>query len=163
MTETRLSSLAADLGAALYARNWKLVTAESCTGGWISVAVTDVAGSSDWFDRGFVTYSDAAKAQMLGVSTALLETHGAVSEPVVRAMAEGALQRSDARVAVAVSGVAGPGGGSADKPVGLVWIAWSVDARTWARSFRLPGDRHDVRLQSVKHALWGLLERVADA
>lgn len=118
------------LATQLLARGWMLATAESCTGGLIAAACTDLAGSSTWFERGFVSYSNAAKAQMLGVDTALIAQHGAVSEPVARAMAQGALQHAHAQVALAVTGVAGPGGGSADKPVGTVWFAWALTAQT---------------------------------
>ena len=115
----------------------------------IAAACTDLPGSSDWFDRGFVTYSNAAKTEMLGVPPALIEAHGAVSEAVVRAMAEGAVQRSNACVSVAVSGVAGPGGGSAEKPVGTVWMAWTIGSSTHAQCRKFPGDRAAVRTQTV--------------
>ena len=133
-------------------------TAESCTGGWIAKALTDIAGSSAWFDRGLVTYSDAAKQELLGISPGTLAEHGAVSEPVVREMAEGALVRSAADLTVAVSGVAGPGGGSADKPVGTVWFAWARSGeatRSERQVFR--GDREAVRRRSVAHAIEGML------
>ena len=128
--EAETARLVETLAAQLLARGWMLATAESCTGGLIAAACTDLAGSSTWFERGFVTYSNAAKAQMLGVDTALIAQHGAVSEPVARAMAQGALQHAHAQVALAVTGVAGPGGGSADKPVGTVWFAWALPAQT---------------------------------
>lgn len=137
----------------------RLVTAESCTGGAIAAALTSLAGSSEWFERGLVTYSNAAKQDLLGVSAALLETHGAVSEEVVRAMALGALSRSPAHVSVAVSGVAGPGGGTPAKPVGTVCLAWAdVDGRTISRTVRFSGDRQAVRAQATYAALRGLLE-----
>lgn len=140
-----------------------LVCAESCTGGWIAQAVTGVAGSSRWFDRGFVTYSNEAKTDLLGVRAATLVAHGAVSEPVVLEMAAGALAAAppDRRcLAVAVSGVAGPGGGTDLKPVGTVCIAWAGEgAPASARRFRYPGDRAEVRARAVRDALAGLIER----
>jgi nicotinamide-nucleotide amidase len=152
-------TLAEQVGAALAARGWMLATAESCTGGWVAKVVTDIAGSSTWFDRGFVTYSNGAKQDMLGVPAALLEAHGAVSEPVVRAMAEGALARSGAHVSVAISGIAGPGGGSPEKPVGMVWFAWGVrGAGTVAVLEHFSGDRNAIREQSVERALRGAWE-----
>ena len=137
-----------------------LTTAESCTGGLIAAACTDLAGSSQWFDRGFVTYSNAAKTQMLGVDAALIDQHGAVSEPVARAMAQGALQHSAAQVSVAVTGVAGPGGGSAEKPVGTVWLAWSAYGETSVELCQFDGDRATVRALTVQRALQGLLQRL---
>jgi nicotinamide-nucleotide amidase len=157
-----LKELARRLGQRLLAKGWRLVTAESCTGGWISQTVTSIAGSSDWFDRGFVTYSNASKVELLGVSEATVKTYGAVSGETVDAMALGALGRSRADIAVAVSGVAGPGGGSAAKPVGTVYFAWAVangDCQVERRQFR--GDRDAVRRQAVEAALVGLLEGAA--
>lgn len=160
MTE-RLDSIAARLGAALLAQGLRLTAAESCTGGWIAKVVTDIPGSSAWFERGFVTYSNAAKAELLGVQTQTLETHGAVSEPVVLEMVAGALNHSQAQVAVAVSGIAGPDGGSADKPVGTVWFAWSLPgASPWTERLQFAGDRGEVRHQAVRVALEVLLERL---
>jgi nicotinamide-nucleotide amidase len=160
MTE-RLDPLAARLGALLMARGLRLVTAESCTGGWVAKVVTDIAGSSAWFDRGFVTYSNAAKVDMLGVRQPTLDTHGAVSEPVVLEMVAGGLGRSQAQVAIAVSGIAGPGGGSSDKPVGTVWFAWSIPGGPpWTQRLLFAGDRDEVRHQAVRVALEGLLERL---
>ena len=130
-----------------------LVTAESCTGGMIAAACTDLAGSSQWFERGFVTYSNAAKTQCLGVPAELIETHGAVSEPVARAMAQGAVAHSAAQVAVAVTGVAGPTGGSADKPVGTVWFGWQLDGATHSELRYFAGDRAAVRAATLRHAL----------
>jgi len=132
---------------------WKLATAESCTGGLIAARCTDLAGSSDWFERGFVTYSNAAKTEMLGVDAALIEQHGAVSEPVVRAMAQGALNHAQAQVAVAVTGVAGPSGGSAAKPVGTVWLGWATTAGVVSEVQHFTGDRAQVRAATVAHAL----------
>lgn len=142
----------------LLAHQWKLATAESCTGGLIAAYCTDIAGSSDWFDRGFVTYSNAAKTEMLGVDAALINRHGAVSEEVVRAMVQGALQHSAAQVAVAVTGVAGPGGGSAAKPVGTVWMGWATPAGVVAEVQHFAGDRAQVRAATVQHALQRLVE-----
>src|SRR5512135_3018157 len=124
MSGDTLSMLAMQVGAGLKARGLMLATAESCTGGWVAQAVTAIAGSSDWFDRGFVTYSDAAKQEMLGVSAGTLGRHGAVSEHTAREMAAGALAHSRAQVALAITGIAGPGGGSSEKPVGMVCFAW---------------------------------------
>jgi nicotinamide-nucleotide amidase len=134
-----------------------MATAESCTGGLIAAACTDLAGSSTWFERGFVTYSNAAKTEMLGVEAALITQFGAVSEPVVRAMALGALRHSQAKVAVAVTGVAGPSGGTADKPVGTVWIGWATPSGVSAELRHFSGDRADVRTATVQHALSELL------
>lgn len=152
--------VAVAVGEALLARGARLATAESCTGGWIAKVLTDVAGSSAWFERGWVTYSNAAKQEELAVSPELLLASGAVSEPVVLAMAMGALERAGADFAVAVSGVAGPGGGTVEKPVGTVWTAWAwrsdgvAMARAACRHF--PGDREAVRRQTVVFALDGL-------
>jgi nicotinamide-nucleotide amidase len=156
-----LASLARQLGARLLRSGLKLATAESCTGGWIAQAVTSIAGSSDWFERGFVTYSNEAKKELLGVRGATLARHGAVSEAAAREMASGALKRSRAQVAVAVTGVAGPGGGTKRKPVGMVCFAWALEGRppeSAVRRFR--GGRESVRRQSVAAALQGLLERL---
>jgi len=159
MTAERVAQLAADLGARLVARRWKLATAESCTGGLVAAAITSVAGSSDWFDRGFVTYSNDAKMALLNVPAATLAAHGAVSEATAVAMAEGAIVASGADVAVAVTGIAGPGGGTAEKPVGLVWFAWAArGAALRAQKRRLPGDRAAIREASVEIALHGLME-----
>ena len=145
------------LAEALLQRQHLLTTAESCTGGLIAGACTELAGSSQWFERGFVTYSNEAKIDLLGVDAALIAVHGAVSEAVARAMTEGALARSRAQVAVAITGVAGPGGGSVDKPVGTVWFGWSVAGRTHAEHRLFPGDRTAVRAATVAHALQTLL------
>ena len=160
MTDHELDALARRVGEALANRRLWLATAESCTGGWIAEAVTAIAGSSGWFDRGFVTYSNDAKADMLGVRATTLETHGAVSEATVSEMAAGALDRSRADLAVAVSGVAGPGGGSPAKPVGTVCLAWARrDGPTGVVTVHLDGDRAAVRRQTVILALQGILER----
>ena len=135
----------------------KLATAESCTGGMIAAACTDLAGSSAWFERGFVTYSNEAKTQMLGVTASLITQHGAVSEEVVRAMVQGAIAHSRAQVAVAVTGVAGPAGGSAAKPVGTVWFGFATPAGVVTEMQRFAGDRADVRAATVQHAFQRLL------
>jgi nicotinamide-nucleotide amidase len=156
---TPLYELAERAGQALLARNWFLAVAESCTGGWIAKAITDVPGSSDWFERGFITYSNAAKVELLGVPEAVLAVYGAVSEETVTAMAAGALAHSRAEVAIAVSGIAGPAGGSPAKPVGTVWLAWVVkDQAARNRCYTFGGDREAVRCQAVSAALEGLLE-----
>ena len=150
--------LAKKVGIALKRRGLMLATAESCTGGWVSEAVTMVPGSSDWFERGFVTYTYISKREMLGVREATLEKHGAVSEEVVREMAQGAIARSHAQVAVAVSGVAGPSGGTRDKPVGTVCFAWNTKkGKLKSATKRFAGNREAVRRQSVAHALEGVL------
>ena len=154
MTQTPVAALA----DALRARAWRLATAESCTGGLIAAACTELAGSSDWFERGFVSYSNAAKTDLLGVPAAVIEAHGAVSEAVARAMVRGALHRSNAQVAVAVTGVAGPGGGSIDKPVGTVWLAWCGPAGERAECRHFDGDRAAVRQATVACAPQGLLD-----
>ncbi len=156
-----MEMLAAQVGELLHAQGLMLVTAESCTGGGVAQAVTDVAGSSEWFERGFITYSNESKREMLGVSQDALRLHGAVSEAVVREMVAGALQRSRAQVALAVSGIAGPTGGTPEKPVGTVWFAWGLrDGATHARLHHLTGNRAEVRAQSVRIALQGVHEVV---
>ena len=137
-----------------------LAAAESCTGGLIAAACTDLAGSSQWFERGFVSYSNAAKTEMLGVDAALISQFGAVSEPDAAATAQGAVKHSAAQVAVAVTGVAGPTGGSAEKPVGTVWIGWCVDGKTTSELCHFDGDRAMVRALTVQRALQGLIERL---
>jgi nicotinamide-nucleotide amidase len=163
-TESRqLAVLAEALGKALLERGLTMSAAESCTGGWIAKAVTDIPGSSGWFDRGFVTYSNEAKQEMLGVDPGTLAEHGAVSEATVLEMVSGALERSRADLAVAVSGVAGPAGGSAEKPVGTVWLAWArCGGQAVARHVRFDGDREAVRLQAVVAALGGFMSLLAD-
>lgn len=150
------------LADGLLARGWRLATAESCTGGLIAAACTELAGSSVWFERGFVSYSNEAKVGMLGVDAALITAHGAVSEAVARAMAEGALQRAGVDVAVAVTGIAGPAGGTPDKPVGTVWLAWAErGGPTQARRCLFQGDRAQVRQQTCEAALAGLSHLLA--
>ena len=156
-----IDTTVAALAQALLARSWRMACAESCTGGLVAAACTSLAGSSHWFDRGFVTYSNEAKVQMLGVDAALIAQHGAVSEAVVRAMAQAARDRSGAQIAVSVSGVAGPGGGTATKPVGLVWFAWATAEHTRAEGVRFAGDRSAVRDAAVLHALRVTLSEVA--
>ena len=148
------------LASALRTRGWKIATAESCTGGLIAAACTAVAGSSDWFERGFVSYSNEAKAELLGVPMALIQAHGAVSAEVARAMADGALEHSHAQLAVAVTGIAGPGGATPGKPVGTVWLALARagGASAQAELLTLAGDRAAVREQTVRHALQRLTE-----
>jgi len=156
------SALAARLGRVLADRRWTVATAESCTGGLIAGAITQVAGSSAWFDRGFVTYSNEAKIEMLGVRSETLAAHGAVSEATAREMAAGALTRSSADIAVAVTGVAGPAGGSLEKPVGQVSFAWACRGRSVeARTEQFAGDRAAVRDAAVALALEGLIKRVS--
>jgi nicotinamide-nucleotide amidase len=149
--------LAQQVGAALKEHGMTLVTAESCTGGGVAQAVTMISGSSDWFDRGFVTYSNTAKEEMLGVAPDTLEQHGAVSEQTVREMVDGALQYSRAQVAVSVSGIAGPTGGTPEKPVGMVWFAWGTNNSVQAVCHQFTGDRDAVRAKSVQIALQGVL------
>ena len=159
MTATATASLVQRIAAALRSRGATLATAESCTGGLVAAACTDVAGSSEWFERGFVTYSNAAKVELLGVPPALIVAHGAVSAEVARAMAEGAIAASPARHAVAVTGIAGPGGGSVEKPVGTVWLACAERGLpAQVRLLAATGDRAAIRSQSVNAALAMLLE-----
>lgn len=153
--------LCRELAQLLLARGWMLATAESCTGGMIAAACTDLAGSSAWFERGFVTYSNAAKTESLGVDAALIAQHGAVSDVVARAMAFGAVRYSQAQVGVAVTGVAGPTGGSAAKPVGTVCFGFQVHGRLSNETQRFEGDRAAVRSATVRHALRRLVELVA--
>lgn len=160
--DRELEVLSQVVGAALKDRGLVLATAESCTGGWIAQVVTSAAGSSDWFERGFVTYSDAAKQDLLGVRAGTLRTCGAVSEETAGEMVLGALGHSDAHVALAVTGVAGPGGGSVDKPVGMVCFAWCQRGDpVRVSTARFQGDREAVRRQAVIHALEGVLRMLA--
>jgi nicotinamide-nucleotide amidase len=152
-----MDKLAAQVGELLKSHGMMLATAESCTGGGVAHAITEVAGSSGWFERGFVTYSNLSKQQMLGVRETTLRQHGAVSEMTVREMVAGALQHSSAQVALAVSGIAGPDGGTAEKPVGTVWFAWGIkQGETRAQRYRLDGNRAEVRAQAVQIALQGI-------
>ena len=156
-TELIAPVLAAVVADLLVKNDWFLTTAESCTGGMIAAACTDLAGSSGWFECGFVTYSNAAKTELLGVGAAMIAAEGAVSEPVARAMALGAIAHSKAQVSVAVTGVAGPSGGSADKPVGTVWFGWSVGGLVTSERMLFEGDRAAVRAATVRHALQRLV------
>jgi nicotinamide-nucleotide amidase len=159
MADNRLYKLAVEVGAALKARGFVLATAESCTGGWIGEAVTAVPGSSEWYERGFITYTNVAKREMLGVPADTLEKFGAVSGETVKAMVSGALAQSHAQVAVAVSGVAGPSGGTPAKPVGTVCLAWGRGGSDpFAETHHFTGDRNAVREQSVERALEGVLK-----
>ena len=161
MADQKLYQLAQQVGDALKSRALMLVTAESCTGGWVGEAVTMVAGSSDWYERGFVTYTYISKREMLGVKAETLERHGAVSEQAVKEMVTGALAHSHAQVAVAVSGTAGPAGGTPDKPVGTVCLAWALkNGEPIAETRRYMGDREAVRRQAVERALGGVLELI---
>jgi nicotinamide-nucleotide amidase len=155
-----MNELAQQVGAALKARGLRLVTAESCTGGWVSMALTAVAGSSDWFERGYVTYSNAAKRDDLGVQEETLRRHGAVSEETAREMVAGAIRRTGAQAALAITGIAGPTGGTTAKPVGTVCFAWAHGSNISSETRRFDGDRESVRRQSVLHALKGLLQRL---
>lgn len=157
MNQQSLSVLALELAPELTANNKVLATAESCTGGWIAKTFTDIDGSSLWFDCSIVTYSNQAKVNLLGVRESTLEDHGAVSQPVVKEMVLGLLDRSDASIGISVSGIAGPGGGTLDKPVGTVWIAWAKPGQLIeAVRFQFKGDRESVRLQAVYEALKGV-------
>ena len=156
--------LAAALGQALLEADYRVVTAESCTGGLVAAAITAIAGSSDWFERGFVTYSNEAKCELLGVPRALIDEHGAVSEPVARAMAEGALAHGAGDCALSVTGIAGPGGGTLTKPVGTVCFGWCMrGSPAVAVTHRLPGDRGAVRAASVEIALRGMIGLLTQA
>lgn len=161
---TEGEALALEIGRQLSAGGLRCATAESCTGGWLAQTLTAVPGSSDWFERGFVTYSNEAKQELLGVTEAMLQRHGAVSEPVARAMAEGALKHSRAQRSVAITGIAGPAGGTPEKPVGTVVFAWAGTGQdTRSETCRFAGDRAAVRWASVMHALRGLAARLPAA
>lgn len=157
--DAEIITWATRLGELLQARGWMATTAESCTGGGVACAITAIAGSSAWFDRSFVTYTNQAKAEMLGIAAELIEQHGAVSQPVVEAMALGALTHSSAQLSVAISGIAGPGGATPDKPVGLVWFAWAAkeqEGRVFCEERRFTGNRDEVRQQAILAALQGM-------
>lgn len=159
LDDAQLQALARRLGEYLIAAGKRVALAESCTGGWVAKIITDIDGSSRWFERGFVTYTDAAKQEMLSVPADTLNNHGAVSAATVAAMATGALLHSHADLSCAISGIAGPGGATADKPVGLVWFAWSErDCVLHTEQQMFTGDREAVRRQAVAHALRGLLD-----
>lgn len=163
LTLLAIPAIVRELGDALRARSWQLATAESCTGGLIAAACTDLAGSSDWFERGFVSYSNLAKFELLGVPEDLIARHGAVSEEAARAMVQGALARAPVQLALAVTGIAGPGGGAPGKPVGMVWLAWGTRSdpqglpQIQAECLHLPGNRAAVRAATVAAALRRLL------
>ena len=162
MIQQDLEILAGQVGSLLQANGQKLATAESCTGGWVAQCLTAIAGSSNWFERGFVTYSNEAKQEMLGIDAQTLLTHGAVSETTACAMASGALRHSRADWALSITGIAGPSGGSADKPVGMVCFGWAgPDSLTEVETRIFSGNREAVRSQSVAHALGGLLKRAS--
>lgn len=158
MTSSAIDDLTGQLAQLLPSRGLMLCTAESCTGGLIAAACTERAGSSVWFERGFVSYSNASKTDLLGVPADLIARHGAVSQEVARAMAAGALTHAQAQLAVAVTGVAGPGGGSAQKPVGTVWLAWAMGSQVRTECRHFEGDRSAVRQATVARALQGLVE-----
>ena len=157
----RFDATVATLAEALLARGWRMAAAESCTGGLIAAACTARAGSSDWFERGFVTYSNAAKTELLGVDAALIQARGAVSEEVARAMVQGALARAPVQLAVSVTGIAGPGGAVPGKPVGTVWLAWGTADGLHAERLQLGGDRDAVRSATVAAALERLVQAAA--
>lgn len=162
--DRQLEQLALAVGEALQTHGLQLTCAESCTGGWVAQEITAIPGSSRWFERGFVTYSNEAKQDMLGVRAATLASHGAVSEATAAEMAAGALRHSHAQVSLAISGIAGPGGGSADKPVGTVCFAWSLgEGHTESLTRHFPGSRQEVRHAAVIEALQGLLARLPQA
>ena len=157
-SDSALTIAAENLRDRLIEKKLTITTAESCTGGWVAKCLTDIAGSSHWFDRGFVTYTNQSKQEMLGIEQAIIEENGAVSEPTVRAMVQGALQHSQADVALAISGIAGPGGGTNDKPVGMVWFAWAGKAGLLqSENIKFNGNREAVRRQAVLHALQTML------
>jgi len=159
VSDTELNELATELGEKLRARGWMLATAESCTGGWVGQLITALPGSSLWYERGFITYANIAKQEMLGVPTETLETHGAVSEETASAMAAGALKHSHAQATLAISGIAGPGGGTPQKPVGLVCYGWALaDGTLLSSTCRLDGDREEIRSRAVAAALRGLID-----
>ncbi|MEJ2391746.1 MAG: CinA family protein [Gammaproteobacteria bacterium] len=156
-----LRHLAGQLGEMLVRAHQRVATAESCTGGFAGKVMTDIPGSSQWFDRGFITYTNQSKTELLGVPAELIAEHGAVSEATARSMATGVLRHSQAQISLAVTGIAGPGGGRLDKPVGTVWFAWaSRNGQVETESHWFPGDRDAVRRQAVAHALRGVMDRI---
>ena len=164
MNENEISHLLRQLAPRLVARDLRIATAESCTGGWVAKLITDLEGSSHWYECSIISYSNQAKHELLGVAQDLLDTCGAVSQPVVKAMVLGLLDRCNAGIGIAISGVAGPGGGSAEKPVGTVWIAWARPGRLIETlRFQFSGDREQVRLQSVYEAIKGVQRILDDA
>ena len=162
VSDEELHQLARELGEKLLARGWMLATAESCTGGWVGQLLTSLPGSSQWYERGFITYANDAKIEMLDVPAELIANHGAVSEETASAMAAGALAHSHAQAALAISGIAGPGGGTPQKPVGLVCYGWALaDGTVLSSTCRLDGDREEIRSRAVAAALRGLIELIA--
>jgi nicotinamide-nucleotide amidase len=158
-----MENLAFTVGQQLKKREWKLATAESCTGGGVAYYITNISGSSDWFERGFVTYSNTAKEEMLGVKFSTLQQFGAVSEPTAREMAEGALQHSHAQISVAITGIAGPTGGTPEKPVGTVWFGWAgIHFETITKLEKLTGNRMEIREKAIRIALEGVLQQLRD-
>ncbi|OUR63604.1 damage-inducible protein CinA [Methylophaga sp. 42_25_T18] len=163
MSNNDLQILIQNVADILNKQQWHLATSESCTGGWLSKCCTDLSGSSTWFDRGFVTYSNKSKQDLLNVSLATLEQHGAVSEQTAIEMAQGALDNSDANISVAITGIAGPDGGTVEKPVGTVWLAWSIkNGATKSEHIHLSGDREQIRYQAVIAALQGIVKNARD-
>jgi nicotinamide-nucleotide amidase len=161
VSDEELHQLASELGNTLLARGWMLATAESCTGGWVGQSITALPGSSHWYERGFITYANAAKIEMLGVPAEIIASHGAVSEETASAMAAGALAHSHAQAALAISGIAGPGGGTPQKPVGLVCYGWALgDGTIMSSTCRLDGDREEIRSRAVAASLRGLIELI---
>jgi nicotinamide-nucleotide amidase len=161
VSDEELHQLASELGDKLKARGWMLATAESCTGGWVGQSVTALPGSSQWYERGFITYANDAKIEMLGVPPETLALHGAVSEETASAMAAGALAHSHAQAALAISGIAGPGGGTPKKPVGLVCYGWALsDGTVMSSTCRLDGDRDEIRSRAVAAAFRGLIDLI---
>ena len=161
VSDEELHQLACELGEKLRVRGWMLATAESCTGGWVGQLLTSLPGSSHWYERGFITYANAAKIEMLGVPNETLATHGAVSEETASAMAAGALAHSHAQATLAISGIAGPGGGTPQKPVGLVCYGWALaDGTLMSSTCRLDGDREEIRSRAVAAAMRGLIELI---
>ena len=162
VAEDELQQLAVHLSDKLLARGWMVATAESCTGGWVAQLLTSLPGSSAWYERGFITYANAAKTEMLGVPTTTLEIYGAVSEETACAMATGALAHSHAQASLAITGVAGPGGGTPQKPVGMVCYGWAfTDGTIISSNCRLSGDREEIRSRAVAAALRGLIDLIA--
>lgn len=163
ISDASLQQLVEEIAQLLVSQQQRLATAESCTGGWVAKCCTDLAGSSAWFERGFVTYSNEAKIEELGVAAATLNKNGAVSLSVVEEMALGALQHSDADMSVAITGIAGPDGGTTDKPVGTVWIGWAMkEAGIHSICFQFAGDRNAIRKQAVFEALTGIVKNARD-
>lgn len=159
VSEEELHQLATELGDKLCARGWMLATAESCTGGWVGQLLTSLPGSSQWYERGFITYANAAKIEMLGVPADVIDEHGAVSEQTASAMAAGALTHSHAQATLAISGIAGPAGGTPKKPVGLVCYGWALaDGTLMSSTCRLDGDREEIRSRAVAAAMRGLID-----